>query len=80
MVNTTVMIHVSKIFELAATHREFSIVWVDSAGCRVEVRDATCTSVHSSGSTMNVKCLSSGEIRKVNKSTVVEFNGEEVVL
>lgn len=74
------MIHISKIFELATLHREFSIVWIAEDGHRVEVRDACCTSVHSSGSTMNIKCLSSGQIRKVNRCTVVAFNDEEVVL
>ncbi len=74
------MIHISKIFELAATHKEFSLAWIAADGRRVEVRDATCTSVHSSGSTMNIKCIASGEIRKVNRCSVIEFNGEEVVL
>ena len=32
------------------------------------------------GQTFNVKLLPSGEIRKVNRFTVIELNGEEVIL
>lgn len=74
------MIHISKIFELASIHKEFSITWIAADGHRVSVSSACCTSIHSSGSTMNIKCLGSGQIRKLQRCTVVEFNGEEVVL
>lgn len=74
------MIHISKLFELVQLHKEFSIVWIKESGDRVVVQRATCTSFHSSGRTMNVKLLDNNEFRKVNRNTVVEFNGQEVTL
>ena len=38
------------------------------------------TSFHGEGETFNIKIIPSGEIRKVNRYTVIEINGEEVVL
>lgn len=74
------MIHSSKIHELVEVVPVFSIGWVTESGEKVYVRRARCTSFHSSGDTMNIMVLESGEIRKVNRYTITEFNGEEVTI
>lgn len=71
-------IHESQLFEYVQTVKKISITWVAEDGRKVFVPDAECTSFHSSGKTMNVKCLQSGEIRKVNRLTIIEINGMEV--
>ena len=76
----TIMIHISKIHELVELHNEFSLEWVAEDGRTISVDKAICTSFHSSGLSMNIKILSSGEIRTVNRYSLVKFNGEEVVL
>ena len=74
------MIHVSKIFEMAKLHEEISLKWVAESGELVSVEHAIPTSFHGEGVTMNIKILPSGEFRKVNRYTVTEINGEEVIL
>ena len=74
------MVHISKLFEIAETKPDFSITWVAESGEVVHIDHARCTSFHASGDTMNVQCLASGEIRKVNRYTITEFCGEEVIL
>lgn len=74
------MIHYSKIHELVDVVPVFSIGWVASNGEKIYVRRARCTSFHSSGDTMNILILDSREVRKVNRMTIIEFNGEEVIL
>lgn len=74
------MIHSSKIHELVDLIHVFSIGWVAESGERIHVRKAKCTSFHSSGDTLNILIIDSGQIRKVNRITITEFNGEEVVL
>ncbi|MDP3387726.1 MAG: hypothetical protein Q8S24_10855 [Eubacteriales bacterium] len=74
------MIHSSKIHELVDVVPIFSIGWVTESGERVHVRKAKCTSFHSSGETMNIMIIDSGQIRKINRITITEFNGEEVIL
>lgn len=74
------MIHSSKIHELVELHKTFSIGWIAESGERIHVRKARCTSFHSSGDTLNLLLIDSGQIRKVNRITITEFNGEEVVL
>ncbi len=71
-------IHESQLFEYVQTVKRFSITWVAEDGSKVAVPTAECTSFHSSGKTMNIKCLQSGQIRKVNRLTIVEINGMEV--
>lgn len=75
-----IMIHISKLFQVVENHSEFSICWVKENGVKVFAPRAACTSFHSSGTTMNIKLLDSGQIRKVNRMSVIEFNGEEIVL
>lgn len=74
----SIMIHYSKIHELVDVVPVFSIGWVAESGEKIYVRKATCTSFHSSGETLNIKIIDSGLIRKVNRITITEFNGEEV--
>ncbi len=74
------MISASRIFEIAKARREISLKWVAEDGSIVTVEHAIPTSFHGEGVTFNVKILPSGEIRKVNRFTVIEINGEEVVL
>jgi len=74
------MIHSSKIHELVDVVPVFSIGWVAESGEKIYVRKARCTSFHSSGDTMNIMILDSGQIRKIKRITITEFNGEEVIL
>lgn len=74
------MIHSSKIHLLVEQHKVFSIGWVAENGERIHVRKCKCTSFHSSGDTLNILIIDSGQIRTINRYTITEFNGEEVVL
>lgn len=74
------MIHVSKISEIVRRLPVFSITWVAADGELVHIEQCRMTSFHGSGDTMNVMILASGEVRKVNRLTMTELNGEEVVL
>jgi hypothetical protein len=56
------------------------MIFTAKEGNKVIVQRAVCTSFHSSGRTMNIKFLPSGEIRKIRRVTITEFNGQEVVL
>lgn len=73
------MIHISKIYILAETLPELSITWIAEDGRKIFCPRAKMTSFHSSGQTMNICFLDSGEIRTVNRYTIIEFNGQEVV-
>lgn len=59
---------------------EFSLSWVTKSGSIVRAERCVLTSFHSSGDTMNVKFCESGQIRKVNRYTIIEFNGEDFYL
>ena len=74
------MIHVSKINTLVESIREFSVSWVAESGEIIRCDRCTCTSFHGNGRTFNIMLLPSRETRTVNRYTLVEFNGEEVVL
>lgn len=74
------MISASRIFEIAKLQKEISLKWVAEDGAVIVVDRAIPTSFHGEGVTFNIKVLPSGEIRKVNRFTVIEINGEEVVL
>ena len=74
------MINASKIHELIQTHSVFSITWVAEDGELVVVPKCTCTSFHGNGDTMNILITASGQVRTVNRNTIIEFNGEEVIL
>lgn len=74
------MIHVSKIFELAQTLKQFSLQWVSERGELIDAPECVCSSFHSSGKTMNVLLLPSRQVRKVNRKTITAINGKEVFL
>lgn len=74
------MIHSSKIHELVDVLKVFSIAWVSKTGEKIYVRKATCTSFHSKGDTMNIMILDSGQVRTITRISIIEFNGEEVIL
>lgn len=74
------MISAAKIHELVQHLQEFSITWIATDGSIVKVPQCRCTSFHGAGDTMNVLILPSKEVRTVNRNTIIEFNGEEVIL
>lgn len=74
------MIHSSKIHELVDVVPIFSIAWVSESGEKIYIRKARCTSFHSSGDTMNIMVIESGQIRKIKRISIIEFNGEEVII
>lgn len=75
------MLHISQIHKLVEpAGTEFSVKFTAKEGNEVVVQKAVCTSFHSKGRTMNIKFLPSGEIRKIRRITITEFNREEVVL
>jgi hypothetical protein len=74
------MIHLSQIHKEVQTLPEFSIVFIDKQGNKITGKRCICTSFFSSGRTMNIKFLDSGQIRKIRRVSIIEFNGQEVVL
>lgn len=58
----------------------FSIAFVAESGEVVACPNAICTSWHSRGRTMNIKFISSQEVRTIRRCTVIAFNDEEVAL
>jgi hypothetical protein len=73
------MIHLSTIHKLVEGV-EFSIEFIAEDGHIVNGNRCICTSFHSSGRTMTLKFCDSGEIRKVRRTTITKFNGQEVAL
>lgn len=71
--------HISQLYK-AVERGEFSIKFVSSDGEVIYIDRCICTSFHSSGQTMNVKLCESGEVRKINRYTIVELNGQELHL
>lgn len=74
------MIHASKICDIAKLQREISLKWVAADGSVIDVKQCIPTSFHGDGDTMNIKLIPSNEIRTVNRNTIIEINGEEVIL
>lgn len=74
------MISCNKICDIARLKNEISLKWVAENGEVISVDKAIPTSFHGEGTTFNIMILPSREIRKVNRFTVVEINGEEVTL
>ena len=73
------MLHISQLNKVVE-HGEFSIRFVEKSGAIVYGPRCICTSFHSAGRTMNLKFCDSEQIRKVRRVSVIEFNGQEVVL
>jgi hypothetical protein len=74
------MIHLSKINQLIRGRKESSMKAVSKEGEILDYPRCVVTSFFGSGDTFNIMLLPSREIRKVNRYTLIEFNGEEVVL
>lgn len=74
------MISADKIADIAKLQSEISIKWVAVDGEIISVDRAVPTSFHGDGDTMNIRILPSGEIRTVNRNTIIEINNEEVIL
>ncbi|MDR0754509.1 MAG: hypothetical protein LBF04_03885 [Prevotellaceae bacterium] len=74
------MIHISQIHKEVRSLPEFSIKFVDREGDVITCSRCICTSWHSAGNTMNIKLLESGEIRKIRRVSIIEFDGQRVVL
>lgn len=74
------MITADKIADIARLQREISLKWVAATGEIVSVDRAVPTSFHGEGDTMNIKIIPSGEVRTVNRNTIIEINKEEVIL
>lgn len=73
------MVHISDLYKVIEKG-EFSIEFVKEDGSIVVGKRCICTSFHSEGSTLNLKFCDSGEIRKIRRSTIISFNGQEAFL
>ena len=80
VVTLFIMITASRIHELVQMHSEFSIKWIAADGRIINIPSCRCTSFHGNGDTMRIIIPASGEVRTVNRNTIIEFNGEEVIL
>ncbi|HMM12458.1 MAG TPA: hypothetical protein PKE03_10230 [Bacteroidales bacterium] len=58
----------------------FSISFVAEDGRIITMNNVILTSWHSKGRTINVKSLTSKEIRTIRRCTIVRYNDEEVCL
>jgi hypothetical protein len=74
------MIHISQIHKEVQSLPEFSMIFVNKEGEIVECMRCVCKSWHSEGRTMNVMFMESGEIRKIRRVSIIEFNGQRMVL
>jgi hypothetical protein len=73
------MLHISQLHK-KVEKGEFSIRFIGKDGHEVFGERCICTSFHSAGRTLNLKFCDSEQIRKVRRVSIIEFNGEEVVL
>jgi len=74
------MINASAIHHLVQTHTFFSISWIAESGEVIRVPKCRCTSFHGNGDTLNILIPQSNQVRTVNRNTIIEFNGEEIIL
>ena len=74
------MIHASAIHKIIQLHQDISIAWVAADGSIVRMPHCKCTSFHGAGKTLNIFIPVSQQVRTVNRNTIIEFNGEEVIL
>ncbi|MDR2125583.1 MAG: hypothetical protein LBP63_01965 [Prevotellaceae bacterium] len=74
------MIHISQIHKEIQRLPEFSIKFVNSKGDIITCQKCVCSSFHSAGRTMNIKLIDSGQTRKIRRVSIIEFNGQRVVL
>ena len=74
------MINASVIHKIVQLHSDISITWVAEDGSIVKVPHCRCTSFHGEGDTLNILIPVSNQVRTVNRNTIIELNGEEVIL
>lgn len=73
------MILLSSLHKIAAKGT-FSISFVADDGRIIRMDNVILTSFHSAGRTLNVKSLTSKQVRTIRRCTIVAFNNEEVAL
>lgn len=73
------MVHIGSLYK-TIENIEFSIAFVKENGEKIQCTDCICTSFYSKGKTLNIKLLKSGQVRKVRRSSIINFNGEEAYL
>lgn len=71
--------HLSELHKIVE-RGEFSLKFVSECGEIIHVPRCICTSWHSGGATMNIKILASGQVRKINRYTIIEINGKNLYL
>lgn len=73
------MILLSDLHKIAA-RGVFEIAFVAEDGRIVTMPNVILTSWHSSGRTMNVKSLTSKQVRTIRRCSIIRYNDEEVCL
>lgn len=73
------MVHIGSLYK-TIEKLEFSIAFVKENGEVIQCTDCICTSFYSKGKTLNIKLLKSGQVRKIRRATIINFNGEEAYL
>lgn len=71
--------HISQLHKAVALG-EFSVKFVAADGEVIHIAKCVCTSFYSSGQTMRVKLCESGEVRTINRYTIIEINNQELHL
>ncbi len=76
-------IHISKLHTLVSegTGKLITLKYRErSTGHLITFEKWTCTSWHSEGRTLNVLNPDNGQVRKLRRILIVEFNGIEVIV
>ena len=58
----------------------FDIKFIKNSTGKIITGKCVCTSTNWENDTINLKFISSGEIRTVHAKSIIEFNGEEVMV
>ncbi len=75
------MIHISVARKIINNKKPFNCkVWKGSTGDIITYNNVVCTSSNFKNNTINIKILSSGQIRKFRIVTLFEINDEEIYL
>lgn len=71
--------HISQLHKAVALG-EFSVRFISADGEVIYMPKCVCTSYYSSGQTLTVKLCESGEVRAINRYTIIEINNQELHL
>jgi len=71
------MPHIAQVLE-TPIGQEFSIEFTTSKGERIKCKRACFTSIHSSGTTVNIRLIESQQIRSIQKYSIIKFNKQNV--